>query len=79
MLLFRRIINITAAGAGDAEIPLVASLYRESVDAGYGALVAHYADIGMFDEYLLMVLEAVLKTGRYLEYGNADPVVPISI
>ena len=66
MLLLRRFVNITAEGAGDAEMPLIASLYRKHVDAGYRDLIDNYANMGLFDEYLLKMLEAILKDGKQL-------------
>ena len=64
MLLFRHFVNITAEGAGDAVMPLIASLYRQRVDAGYQSMVSGYAAVGLFNEYLLKMLEAVLKNGK---------------
>ena len=66
MLLFRRVLSLSATGESeaDAELPLVASLYRRNIDPAYGDLMAHYAEIGLLDEYLLLVLAELLKVGK---------------
>ena len=66
MLLFRRGLSLSATGESNAgtELPMVASLYRRNIDPTYGNLVAHYANIGMLDEYLLLVLSELLKVGK---------------
>ena len=71
MLLFRQEIMLAADdNSTDAVMPLIVSTYRNSIDTGYGDLMKRYAAQGVFDEYFLLVLTAILST------GNEDFVEP---
>lgn len=61
MLLFRRTIHLS--GGTEISLPVIASFYRSSLDAGYHGMIQFCAAAGAFDQYTLMMLEAVMAGG----------------
>ena len=56
-----------AAPDGDRKLVINTSFYRRSVDPGYGQLIKTMLNQGLFDNYILILVQALLSSGMVLD------------